>query len=271
MSSAPDRRLRPLTDEELVGRVVTRAEMDAAHEGKQDPVIVACAAWKGGVGKSQLAYELAYLLGGVLVDLDWDRGGVTRKWGHRHETLMRARLLDALETGTVPAPLTGTRKPELVPSHPDLVENQPAPEAGADALQAWARAWARPYVVVDTHPGGCPATYAALAAAHVVVVPAVLAVNELEALEGMLDELPDHPLLLIPYMVPPVPPAAELERLEKLVTKYKPVVGPPVSKYPWLQRRKIRIALTSYDPEPARVAPLAAELRAVAEAVKSYG
>ena len=46
-------------------------------------------------------------------------------------------------------------------------------------------------------------------------------------------------------------------------------VRPAVSEYRWLARRKIRVAITSYDPEPARVQALTAELRRVAEAVKA--
>ena len=67
--------------------------------------IVTVAAAKGGVGKTTLAYELAYLLQAPLVDLDWDRGGATRQWGYRHEDRMRAPLLDALERGGVPKPV----------------------------------------------------------------------------------------------------------------------------------------------------------------------
>ena len=43
-----------------------------------DRLIITIAAWKGGVGKTELAKELAWLLDGVLVDLDWDAGGATR-------------------------------------------------------------------------------------------------------------------------------------------------------------------------------------------------
>lgn len=59
------------------------------------------------MGKTELAKELAFLLGGVLVDLDWDEGGATRAWGYRHETRTTAPLLDALEAGRVPRPLSG--------------------------------------------------------------------------------------------------------------------------------------------------------------------
>lgn len=34
--------------------------------------IITVASWKGGVGKTTLAYEVAYQTGAVLVDLDWE-------------------------------------------------------------------------------------------------------------------------------------------------------------------------------------------------------
>lgn len=254
----------------LTDRESATARFTAALDEATEPAVITVAAWKGGVGKTQLAYELAYLLGSVLVDWDWDKGGATRKWGYRVESRINAPLLDALERGRVPRPLTGLRKPDLVPSHPDLVDNQPTPDATADAIQAWAKEWRR-YVVNDTHPGGVPTTYGAIAAADVVITPAVLATNELEAFEGMLEELPDYPLLVIPYKIPPVPPAPELERLERIVKRFPGIqVGPPVSRYPWVERRKIRVAMTSYDPVPARLVPVDEEFRAVAEAVKTY-
>lgn len=233
--------------------------------------IVSVAAWKGGVGKSTLAYELAFLLDAPLVDLDWDRGGVTRHWGYRHENRMRAPLLDGLERGRTPTPLRGALKPDLVPSHPDFVDNQPTPEDMANALEKWAGEWGREYVVVDTHPGGVASTYGAISAASVVLVPTVLATKELEALQGMLDELPDYPLLTAPNKVPKAPPASEISRLRQLVEATPGVrVTPPVSDYRWLRTRKIRRAVTSYEIEPARLRPLAAEVRAVAEAVRGY-
>ena len=233
--------------------------------------IVTVAAWKGGVGKSTLAYELAYLLGAPLIDLDWDRGGVTRHWGYRHEDRVRAPLLDALDRGKAPTPLRAQSKPALVPSHPDLVDNQPAAEDMADALEKWAGEWGHPFVVVDTHPGGVPSTFGAISAASLVLVPAVLATKELEALEGMLDELPDYPLLVVPNKVPPSPPASEVKRLRRAVQATPGVrVATGVSDYRWLRTRKIRRAVTSYEPKPARIQPLAAELRAVADAVRSY-
>ncbi len=47
------------------------------------PKIITVAAYKGGVGKTTLALELAQLLDAPLVDLDWDKGGATNRWGYR--------------------------------------------------------------------------------------------------------------------------------------------------------------------------------------------
>ena len=57
-----------------------------------DPKIVTVFASKGGVGKSSIAYELAWLLGAVLVDLDWDTGGVTDQWGHSADSSKKRPL-----------------------------------------------------------------------------------------------------------------------------------------------------------------------------------
>ncbi|MHB8393990.1 MAG: P-loop NTPase family protein [Candidatus Dormibacteria bacterium] len=52
--------------------------------------------------------------------------------------------------------------------------------------------------MIDTHPGAASLTYAAMAAADLVVVPVVLAGRELDALEGMLAEAAEFRLLLVP-------------------------------------------------------------------------
>ena len=243
--------------------------MTASVPGDARPYIVAVLAYKGGVGKTTIAYELAWLLDAVLVDLEWDAGSATRQWGYRHEDRVRAPLIDALERGRTPVPLQGFRKPLLVPGHPDLAALAVPAETVTAAVERWAKEWGRP-VVVDTHPGGFASTLGAAAAANVVVSPTVLATKELEALEGMLAEMADYPMVIVPNKVPTVPPAPQLEKLTRLVTAARATVAPPISHHVWLPRRQIRVAVTSYDPVPARIAGLDRELRAVADTVRNY-
>ncbi|MEX3771472.1 ParA family protein, partial [Mycolicibacterium fortuitum] len=144
-------------------------------------LLVAIAAWKGGVGKTEIAKEIAWILAAVLVDLDWDRGNASRAWGYRHETRTNAPLLDAFETGRTPRPLKGGEfRADLVPSHPDWMANQPEDEVVTRHLEQWSTEWRRT-IVTDTHPGGGDSTYGAVAAAHVIVAPVVLEQRPLEA------------------------------------------------------------------------------------------
>ncbi|MFI0453697.1 ParA family protein [Actinomadura sp. 6N118] len=230
--------------------------------------VTTVAAWKGGVGKTTLAFELAYQLNAVLVDLDWDRGGASRAWGYRHETRRRAMLLDSLENGKPPTPLRGgDRKPDLVPSHPDLAVSQPDPETLADRLSDWARHWGRP-VVVDTHPGGGDATFGAMAVSRVVAVPTVFGTKELDALEGMLEEVPDYPLMLVPNLVR-APNTRDRARLRKLATDADVPVAPPVPWCAWIPTRQIRIAITS-EPVAKRAEEYTAQIQEVAQAIRQY-
>lgn len=230
-----------------------------------DPRIYTVAAWKGGVGKTTLAYELAYLLDAVLVDLDWDRGNATRAWGFRTEERVKAPLLDALDTGKPPRVLSGKNKADLVPCHEDFAVAQPEPETMADLLTQWAKHWGRD-LVVDTHPGGVPSTFGAMSAAHRVIIPAPFGEKEHEALQGMVEQLADYPLMVIPSRVPPVPPAADVARLRRITEASQVPVGPPVSQYVWLPRRRLRMAVSA-PPVAKRAAPFVDEVEKVAEAV----
>ncbi|PZS32186.1 MAG: chromosome partitioning protein ParA [Pseudonocardiales bacterium] len=251
--------------------IQTALDEPEAERRPWSPKIITVASYKGGVGKTTIAYELANLLSAPLVDLDWDGGNATRQWGYRHEDRYRAPLLDALERGRTPMPLRGTRKPDLIPCHPDLAHAQPTPEQMAAALERWANDWRSDYVVVDTHPGGVPTTAGAMAVASVVVTPVYLETKPLEALKEMLAELADYPILVVPNRVPGSPPAAETEKLARMTTAANVRVGPPISEHRWVARRKIRVALTSYgEDEPQRIKPIANELRQLAGAVYSY-
>jgi chromosome partitioning protein len=233
-------------------------------------LIVTVAAWKGGVGKTELSKELAWLFGGVLVDLDWDEGGATRTLGYRHEARQGAPLLDALESGRVPRPRSGGGvRADLIPSHPDFAINQPSAERMAEALESWSAALQRP-LVVDTHPGGVPSTMGAVASAHVVVVPVNLETRALRATRSMAAELQGgYPLLLVPNRVEAAP-EAELRELESISATFGIAVGPPVYNHSWLKRRKLTMAVCAPGRGgqiPARAAGFVAEVTDVARAV----
>jgi len=230
--------------------------------------VIAVAATKGGVGKTTLAYEIAACLDAVLVDLDWDGGGVTRMWGYDPASYRRAPLLDALESGPegrAPRPRHRDAQPDLVPSSRDLSASRVPDGLVADCLTAWSEAWGR-RVVVDTHPGANPLTDGAMQAADLVVVPVVLGTRELDALSGMLEDFAAYPLLLAPNMVPPAPPKRHVERLARLAGTIP--IAPPVSEHRWIRRRLRRAAITLQPRPGAELRRAAEELRALAATVE---
>ena len=122
----------------------------------------------------------------------------------------------------------------------------------ASLLDKWAAAWGRPYLVVDTHPGAAHAGHGAMLAASVVVVPVILGTNELNATEGMLTEVGDYPLLLVPNRIPRTIPGPELRRLRRLVETAEVPVGPVVPYARSLENPQAAGSLvTAEDPTPA--------------------
>lgn len=233
--------------------------------------IVTVAASKGGVGKTTLSLDLAAVLPEALaVDLDWDTGGLTRMWGHDPTERRTARLLDSMESGKAPKPLRARRRPDLVPSHPDLASSSISPTLVGDLLQKWAAEWESEYayVVVDTHPGANPLTDGAMAAADLVVVPVVLGARELDALEGMLEDFGGYRMLLVPVKVPAAPPRRWVERLNAAAVEAKVRVAPAISFYPAMSRRVRRAALSLESNPGAWVSRAAEEYRAVGECVE---
>jgi chromosome partitioning protein len=192
-----------------VGKLVV-ARTGVADRDAVRGAILTVAAQKGGVGKTTLAYELAAVLDGVLIDLDFHGGGATNLWGFDPLAVTRAPLLEALEQGPnarPPRPKRGPSRPDLVPSHPDLSAARLDADAVAEALEAWAIAWGGRTLIVDTHPGAHWTTDGAVQVADLVVSPIPPGRREVAATEAMLREHEDYPFLLVPSMVPPSPPA----------------------------------------------------------------
>lgn len=225
-------------------------------------MIITIAATKGGVGKSTLAWELAPVLDAVLVDFDFDSGGVTGRFDAAPPS---ARMLDALERDRTPRPRRAKGRPDLVPSHPDLGASLADPDLVGDALANWASEWGRP-VIVDTHPGSTVLGDAALAVADLVLVPVVLGTAELRALAGMLSERGGHPLLLVPTMVPRSLPRRMVEQLEEIAAG-RPVAS-PVGEHRFLRRRLRRTPLHLETHCSAQVARARADFRRLGEEVR---
>lgn len=232
--------------------------------------IVSVHSRKGGVGKTTIAYELAWLLGGVLVDLEWDDGSASRQWGYRHEDRANVPVVDAIERHRTPRPMRGHGKPQLVPGHPTLGALGVDAEGVAKALREWANAWDADWVVVDTHPGSNPWSDGANAVADVVVAPVPLKTKELEAIAGMVAEMADYPLVLVPNMVPRVPEAGSVNRLSAIVEGTPVRVGPIIPRADAIGVRRKRMAITAEELPAKALQPVAEALKDLADYLRSY-
>src|SRR3954452_23015796 len=91
------------------------------HTASVAPKIVTVGAYKGGVGKTRTAYELAYLLQAPLIDFDCDEGDESDLWGYQHGHYVNAQQLDAFTSERIPRPLSGGgERPDLVPTRPNV-------------------------------------------------------------------------------------------------------------------------------------------------------
>lgn len=235
-------------------------------------LIIAVASFKGGVGKTEFSKEIAYLLGGILFDFDWDEGGITKKWGYFPETRKKAPLLDAFDNGKPPTPLSGGQhRADLVPSHPDLALNQPEQEYITEILLKWQQTYGRP-VIVDNHPGGGDLAFGAMAAASAVVVVSPLAQNELRALRGMVTELPSYPLIIIPYEngSPYVPPQKLVRELESISKTSGVPLGPSVGYNQHLRSRSLRMAVSAAVPVPVRYLDYVEEVKLALASILTF-
>ena len=232
--------------------------------------IVSVHSRKGGVGKTTLAYELAWILEAVLVDLEWDDGGATRQWGYRHEDRAGAPMVEALERGRTPRPIRGHGKPTLVPGHPLLGSLGLTAEGVSKALRSWANDWGTDWLIVDTHPGSNPWSDGANAVADIVLAPVPLKTKELEAIAGMVAEMADYPLVLVPIMVPRIPEAGGVARLASIVDGTPVRVGPIVPRAEAVGVRRKRMAMTAEDRPAKAVQPVVEALRDLADYVERY-
>lgn len=232
--------------------------------------ICVVASRKGGVGKSTIAYEISTLLEGVLLDLEWDGGGVTTTWGYRSADRATDALMNALQNERTPRPVHGFRKPALVPGSPDLVDANLSPEQWADRIEHWAGEWDTEWVVIDTHPGASAPAHGAMAVANVVLSPTGLRTSDLNGAEQLVREMADYPLSLVPNMVPRIPPAPELNRLAHIIQGTPVRVAPPIPYAPKIGTRKRRMAMSAEDPTPKALQGVVSAFNLLADYVKEY-
>src|SRR5215212_7167798 len=142
------------------------------------------------------------------------------------------------------------------------------PAAGtADRLRL--RRWGSEYVVIDTHPGYHPITLGAFMAADLVIVPTTLDVNDLRGLAGMVRELVDYRMLIIPNRVPRIVPRMGRKFLGEVMAEAGPEVrvGPFVNENRHLGQRTLLMAISAGEAS-ARYAACIRQMAAIAATVR---
>ena len=239
--------------------------------------IFTVAAYKGGVGKTFTALELAYLLGAILIDFEWDEGSASIALGYHPDDRQRSILIDAINNERTPKPLWAgdheqPGRPALIPGHRDFEDRQPTAADMEKLIRAWAaelgELYGRP-IVIDTHPGGSPSTLGAVAAADLNITPTVFKEREMRALEGMFKEIGHFPFLMVPNMTTTSPPAKFLTWAIRLQETYQvPISEEFIKNYAWLPNRSLRMVNSSVDHAPVKkAAELVASLNAIAKEV----
>jgi chromosome partitioning protein len=236
--------------------------------------IIAVASNKGGVGKTSLAIELAYGLGAILVDLDYDAGGASGSWpgvGTVSPEWARRALLE----GDGPGPRVVRREglPDFVPSHVQYGMAVLQPETVTERLEAWSRRLERD-LVVDTHPGYQPLAIGAMAGAHLTVIPVLLEERVLHAFRALIPELQGYPVVAIPYRVARwggyhmAATRLLYERLVAMARQHAFEVGPAISEWRDWPRRRVNRALLA-SPSPGQwVGHAQAEFRSLVDWVR---
>lgn len=239
--------------------------------------IFTVAAYKGGVGKTFTAMELAYLLGAILIDFEWDEGSASIALGYNPDDRQRSILIDAINAERTPKPIWAGEheqpgRPALIPGHAEFEDRQPSAEAMEKLIRAWAADLGEQYgrpIVIDTHPGGSPSTLGAIAAANLNIVPTVFKEREMNALEGMFKEIGHFPFLMVPNMTTTSPPAKYLTWAIRLQDTYQvPISEEFIRDYRWLSTRSLRMVNSSVDHAPVKkAAELVTSLNAIAKEV----
>lgn len=221
------------------------------------PIISICSL-KGGVGKSRIAYELAATLDGVLVDLDPQRAGITYSWwGYDWERYVRRPGVDALESGDTPKPRRRSGRPDLVPSHPDLIDLRIDERELADALLRWSIEWERP-LIIDTPPGRSVLTDGAVMAADLVVVPAPPGQGEIIGARDTLANLDGHRIVVVPNRMPFHVDPSWYRALQDFQQQDGVSIATPIRNHGLFQRRRDGRPVTR-QPRPSKQVASAAE------------